>query len=159
MVTENTPENNSELLKFCGDILSSVLKGLSTLDVDTQKKVMELCGETCAKAVLFAGGQLDIASRISQEENDEDELLRRVNQEILWCGKWTRIGNVIKATCEECGCPLVKNNIIQISPTFCYCSRGWMKKIFETVFKRPVEVELTKAIGRGDNMCQFKVKL
>jgi len=51
----------------------------------------------------------------------------------------------------------VKNNVINLTGTFCYCSRGWVKKIFETLLNKTVSVELEKSIGLGDKVCKFIV--
>lgn len=153
---ENELENISLLLKLTGDMLNSILEGLNSVDLETRKQIMEFCGETCAREELY-GPALDIAKRIAEEEVTEDQILERANREILWCGTWTRKGNIIQCTCLECGCPLVKNKVVKLTGTFCYCSLGWVKRIFETLFKTPVRVELEKAIGFGDDVCKYVV--
>jgi len=142
-----------KLLKRAGELLNSILQGLIEVDLETRKKIMELCGEACARE----DGDLEIAKRIAEETVDEEEIIARVNKEILWCSAWIRKGNTIQSTCIKCGCPLVRNNIVNLTGTFCYCSMGWVKKIFETVLKKPVKVELKKSIGFGDNVCNFVV--
>ena len=154
---QNELDKKEKLLRLAGGLLNSIIEGLNEVDLETRKKIMQLCGETCAGEVLFGGGDLDIAKKIAEEEVDEEEILRRANREILWCGTWTRKGNNIQATCTECGCPLVKNNVVNLTGTFCYCSRGWVKKVFETLLKKPVSVELEKSIGLGNKVCKFIV--
>jgi len=114
---------------------------------------MELCGEACAQE----DGDLEIAKMIAEEASDEDEALAMMNKEILWCGMWTQKDNTIQSTCVKCGCPLVRNEVVDLTGTFCYCSRGWVKKIFETLLKKPVDVKLEKSIGLGDEVCKFVV--
>lgn len=106
---------------------------------------MELCGEACARE----DGDLQIAEKIARETTDEGEILARVNKEMSWCGTWIRKGNTIQSTCVRCGCPLVRNKIIDPTETFCFCSRGWVKKIFETTLKKSVTVELEKLLVAG----------
>jgi len=60
--------------------------------------------------------------------------------------------------CQECGCPLVRAGLVELSPTLCLCSRGWVQAVFEAALAKPVEVELEQAIGRGDPACRFVVK-
>ncbi|MFX0097140.1 MAG: DUF6144 family protein [Candidatus Hodarchaeota archaeon] len=155
---ENKLEKKEKLLRLAGDLLSSIVRGLNQIDLETRKKIMELCGEVCAKDI-FCGGGLDIAERIAEEEDNEERILERVNKEILWCGTWTKEGKSIQSICKECGCPLVKNRVVDLTGTFCYCSRGWVKKIFETLLNRPVDVKLEKSIGRGDKICKFVVHM
>ncbi len=142
------------LLKRTAALLSSVLRGLDGVDLETRKRVMESCGEACARS----DGDLGIAERIATETQDEAQLLRRTNDEICWCGTWTRDGDRIKATCVKCGCPLVRNGVVPLSGTLCYCSRGWVKAVFETLLRKPVRVELEESIGLGGKVCRFVVQ-
>ena len=149
----NKLDEKAKLLKRAGKLLSSIIKGLDEVDLETRKGIMELCGEACARS----DGDLEIAKRIAEEATDEKEILARINKEILWCGTWTKKGSTIQSTCVECGCPLIRNKVVDLTGTFCYCSTGWVKKIFETALKKPVTVELEKSIGLGDKICKFVV--
>jgi len=148
----NELDEKTKLLKRAGRVINSIIKGLDEVDLETRQKIMEISGEACAVA-----GSLKIAKRIAEEAADEDEILTRMNKEIPWCSTWTRKGNIIQSTCVKCGCPLVRNKVVDLTGTFCYCSRGWVKKIFETLLKKPVNVELEKSIGLGDKVCKFVV--
>lgn len=146
-------DEKGKLLKRAGELLSSIVRGLEGVDFETRRKIMESCGEACARS----DGDLEIAQRIAEEAGNKEEILAKVNKEIPWCGTWTQEGNTIQSTCVKCGCPLVRNKVIKLTGTFCYCSRGWVKKIFETALKKPVNVELEKSIGLGDKVCKFTV--
>ncbi len=152
-MTLNEVDKKAKLLKRTGEVLNSIIKGLDEVDLEIRKKIMELCGEACARS----DGDLEIAKGIAEEAVNEEEILKRTNKEIPWCGIWTRKGKTIQSTCVECGCPLVRNKLVDLTGTFCYCSRGWVKKIFEILLKKPVRVELEKSIGFGDKVCKFVV--
>ncbi|MGA9349561.1 MAG: DUF6144 family protein [Anaerolineae bacterium] len=131
---------------------------MSTLEVqvgeDTRAELMEPCGQACA----LHHGSIEQAIAIKHSAREIDELLDKLNQqEGFWCGSWVRDGDTIYSVCEYCGCPLVRAGLVRLSPTFCNCSRGWVKAVFETILARPVEVELEQAIGRGDQVCRFSV--
>ena len=64
---------------------------------------------------------------------------------------------MISAVCDYCGCPLVRQGVVKLTGTFCYCSRGWVRSIFETLMNRRVKIELEKAIGLGDDVCKYNV--
>lgn len=149
----NELDEKARLLNRVGAVLNSIIRGLDEVDLETRKKIMELCGEACTRE----DGDLEIAKRIAEETTDEEEILTKVNKEIPWCGIWTLKDNIIQCTCVECGCPLVRHKVVDLTATFCYCSRGWVKKIFETLLKKPVNVELEKSIGLGDKLCKFVV--
>jgi predicted hydrocarbon binding protein len=51
----------------------------------------------------------------------------------------------------------VRKGVVKLTGAFCFCSRGWVKAIFEALLKRPVRVELEKAIGFGDEVCKYNV--
>ena len=149
-------DKKTMLLRLVGDLFNSVVEGLSQVDPETRKKIMELCGETCAREELY-GPALDIAHRIAEEETGEERILERANREILWCGTWSRKGDTIQCICEDCGCPLVRNNVVKLTATFCLCSKGWVKTIFEALLQRPIKVDLEKSRGFGDDACKYVV--
>lgn len=152
------PDERDTLLKLAGSILNAMLDGLRLADEDTRMNIMKMCGETCAREELW-GPATEIAERISSEERDVDGILERANSEISWCGEWVRKGDRIEAVCRECGCPLVRHGIVENTGVFCHCSSGWVQTIFETLLKRPVTVELEKALGFDDNECKYVVYL
>ena len=57
----------------------------------------------------------------------------------------------------ECYCSCVKRVDKLLSKTWCYCTLGYAKKMFESIFDRPVEVELLGSIKMGDKRCIIKI--
>ena len=144
--------DEESLLRQTGRMIDSIVKGLEGIDQETTQSIMERWGEACAEK-----GDLGLAKKIAEETEGIDETIARANDEIAWCGRWTRKGSTITAVCTNCGCPLVRRGIVELSGTFCLCSRGWVKTVFEALLERPVRVVLEKAIGRGDNVCKYNV--
>ncbi len=59
-----------------------------------------------------------------------------------------------------CLCPAVEaQSATTMSPTYCWCSVGYVKEMHERIFGRPVNVELTKSVLRGDARCGFRITL
>jgi len=57
-----------------------------------------------------------------------------------------------------CLCPTVEaQDATTMSPTYCWCSVGYVKEMHERVFGRPVEVELVHSVLMGDTRCQFRI--
>jgi len=135
--------------------LTAFLAGLDEhVDEQTRSRLMETCGKVCA----MHHASIAVARSIKRESEDIDEFLEKINQQKdYWCGKWVREGDIIYSVCHECGCPLVLTGLVELSPIFCSCSRGWVKAVFEAALSKPVDVELTQAIGRGDQVCKFVV--
>ncbi len=113
---------------------------------------MEKSGEACALT-----GSFKIAKKIAEESTEINDIIAKANDQIPWCGNWKMEGSKISSVCLECGCPLIRNKIVLPNRTFCYCSVGWAKKIFETLLKKPVDVNLEKSKGSGDDICKFNI--
>ena len=146
----NNYNSSKSLLKRAGRFINSIIRALEDFELEKRRKIMEKCGETCA-----LDGSLNIAQKIVAKSNNLKEIIEEANNQIPWCGKWKLKSNQVTSTCNECGCPLVRNNIVKLNSTFCYCSLGWVPKIFETLLKKPIVVKLEKSIGFGDNICEF----
>ncbi len=62
-----------------------------------------------------------------------------------------------------CHCPLVRSSIKNGGPkvpsTFCYCSAGFTKTVWDVIFDEPVEVEILQSVLRGDDRCVFSIKI
>jgi predicted hydrocarbon binding protein len=123
-------------------------------DRETQARLLETCGRTCAAH----HGDLDKARGLGSSSEDIDRLLEQLNGQFDWCGEWRRDGDAIVSVCERCGCPLVREGLVKLVPAFCECSRGFVGALFERVFGRPVSVVLKRAIGRSDPVCEFVVR-
>ena len=117
-------------------------------------KIMEACGRNCAFIDKDRAKLLEIKKRAKNIE----ELLALMNKNIKWCGEWKIDKDTIYAIGRECGCPLVRHGFLKLSPTLCLCSRGWVKTMFQEALEKEVEVDLVRAIGRGDAYCEFRVK-
>jgi len=60
---------------------------------------------------------------------------------------------------ERCYCGSVSQTKEPFSATYCYCSCGWYRQLFETLLERPVEVELLGSVIQGDENCRFKIMM
>ena len=64
---------------------------------------------------------------------------------------------------HACHCPLARSSIItggpEIPSEWCYCSGGYGKLPFETVFGEELEVELLESVLDGDLRCRFAIKM
>jgi predicted hydrocarbon binding protein len=58
---------------------------------------------------------------------------------------------------ESCNCPLVKEK--EAPAILCNCSLGTQKRIYESLFGRPVKVTLNKSVLKGDDKCSFTIQL
>jgi len=61
-----------------------------------------------------------------------------------------------------CHCPWVRESIRSgqaISPTFCQCSIGFVKKPWEVIFDQPLEGEIVESVLKGDPWCKIVIHL
>lgn len=57
----------------------------------------------------------------------------------------------------SCSCPMLSSINRLDKKTWCYCTVGFNKKIFEYVFECEIDVELLEAIKLGDKQCLMKI--
>jgi predicted hydrocarbon binding protein len=58
-----------------------------------------------------------------------------------------------------CPCPMLSEVVKLDSLTWCQCTTGYSKVLFEKAFNCNVEVELLKSIKMGDDNCLMKIAL
>jgi len=59
-----------------------------------------------------------------------------------------------------CFCPIIRNRLEQGMPiSFCYCGAGWYRRQWEGAIGEPVTIEVVKSILKGDDVCQFAIRL
>ena len=56
-----------------------------------------------------------------------------------------------------CPCPMLAEVDRLETKTWCQCTTGYSKVLFEKAFECPVEVELLKSIKAGDDICLMKI--
>lgn len=123
------------------------------VDEETSRAIMEACGRTCIGARTLAE-----ARRLHREAKDLDDLLYRLNEAHIGGGQLRREGDVICAAYERCYCGSVSPTREPISATYCRCSCGWFRELFETLLERPAEVELLSSIVQGHDRCEFVIR-
>jgi len=89
---------------------------------------------------------------IVNDNNDTDSLLKLFRRKIQSSSLLYKIGEKIYWEHYECVCLSVKDPFLEIEN--CSCANDCIKNVFETLFSRPVEVELIKSILKGDGICQ-----
>lgn len=146
--TLKSPTRKARWIKSLMDTLDS------EVDESVRKGVMEDCGRMC-----ISRNTLKIAKRHKQKAKDIDDFLDRLNQDGIGGGELKRDGNIIHASYKRCYCGSVSKTKEPISSTYCNCSCGWYKELFETALERSVEVELVDSIIQGGQMCKFIIHI
>jgi hypothetical protein len=62
-----------------------------------------------------------------------------------------------------CHCPWVRESLkegdVAVSPTFCLCSAGFHKKVWEVIFEQPIQAEIVETVLKGDPWCKIAIHL
>lgn len=129
------------------------MDGLSkNVDEKTIAMVLEQCGRQCQSQSFIKK-----AKNIYQKTESTDEFLEKLGQTYKHLH---REGDKVYIVYPRCYCSQV-NKIPKgkLSGTYCNCSRGWAKALFEGALGRPIEVIMEKSIINGDDQCKFRIAL
>ena len=58
-----------------------------------------------------------------------------------------------------CMCPVVESGPVELSPTYCQCSAGYVKEMFERLTGSPCRVEVLESLRSGGSACRFKIDI
>jgi predicted hydrocarbon binding protein len=133
--------------------IACLIAGLDTnVDEGTTIKVLEQCGRQC-QSESFVKKARDIYQR-SESMNEFLDKLGKLYKHLH------KEGDNVYIIYPKCYCSFV-NKIPprKLSATYCNCSRGWAKALFEGALGRPVEVVMEQSIVKGDDQCKFRIIL
>lgn len=125
-----------------------------TLDENTRVQIMEQGGRYCARK-----SYIPIAQKYKGDIPGLLELMKKQWADSLDYNEKTGTINITNKKATACLCPLVKGRSTLKSGTYCYCSQGWVKEVFEIVSGKNVAVKIMKSILRGGDCCQFQITL
>lgn len=149
---EAAAKKEAALRKQIHGYLKSLMESLDrTLSEPERVAFQEASGRACAAR----GGMVDGAKSFN---GDVDKFLAAMSAHI-GDGNAVRDGRTIRLTYETCFCPFVSDLEEPISPTYCYCTQGWTKAVYEALTGNPVRVSLRAAIKRGDPKCRIEVEI
>ncbi|HUU78361.1 MAG TPA: DUF6144 family protein [candidate division Zixibacteria bacterium] len=123
------------------------------LESDKKILLLEECGRKCIQD--RHPKLLQDAKSLYKDSSDIKDIL----------GKLSKIYDSLHVSDEEvvfiwdkCYCPIIGEIPSgKISPTFCNCSRGWVKELIEAATKKSVEVVIDEAVTKGDSRCKLRV--
>ena len=133
--------------------ITCLMDGLDKhVDEETKAVILEQCGRQCQSQSF-----VEKARRIYKKSQNVEEFLNAFSEVY----KNLQVnGNDIYIVYPRCYCSFV-NKIPSgtLSATYCNCSRGWAKELFEKVLGRSVEVVMEESIVNGDQQCKFRIVL
>jgi hypothetical protein len=115
-------------------------------------RIFEACGEDClGKSVI------DKAKRLYRKSTDIIDFIDKLNECHIGGGNLTHDNGTIHVVYKKCYCDTISQSLAPISMTYCNCSKGWLKKLFQSVYDTNIRVELIGTIMHGADQCTFNV--
>jgi predicted hydrocarbon binding protein len=121
-------------------------------DPRTCARILEACGRRCTplglierarKIYATSAGIPDFISRLG-------EVFEAVRLE----------DDAVYVVYPTCYCGQIKGMpVSEIPDSYCDCSVGWIKQLFESVLDHPVHVERITSVVAGDSECRFRIEL
>jgi hypothetical protein len=133
--------------------ITVLMEGLDkNVDEKTLARVLEQCGRQCQSQSFIKK-----AKRLYAQSKSTNEFLDKLGKVYKHLH---REGTRVYLVYPRCYCTRV-NKIPkgQLSGTYCNCSRGWAKALFEGALGRDVEVIKEKSIIAGDPECRLRIIL
>jgi predicted hydrocarbon binding protein len=149
--SDKISEAEKKLRKFREEWIQALLKNLDTqFDKESRIRFMEANGRECARRE---------AVKIAQDcRGDMDKFVQKMGR-LLGPENVSREGNQIHLQYTRCYCPLVAAGPDRLSETYCYCSQGWVREMFEAVMNKSLSVTTLQTIKRGASTCRFLIEL
>ena len=145
---------NNEATQWINNVVSEI----KLLEKEKAKNILEQCGRKCALSHELPQDTAEIRES-AEDKNNIDLLFQLYKKEIYDNSpRLTKKGNVIYLEYYKCGCPHVATGEIK-DPYFCNCTRGYTKETYETLFGRPVKVNLLSSILNGDKICKQEITI
>ena len=151
---EVSEANNRKINAAWIEAVENALDAHGNAALTTQ--VMKAAGQKCAQQILD-----DYTKMLGKRPETVGELLGATNQRRLQIHNldslWEKQSNKAYLIINECGCTRVKAGLAKPNPVHCLCSKGLMESLLSAVCQGPVSAEVVKAIGFGDDVCEFYV--
>ena len=123
---------------------------------DLAKQTMRAAGKNCASQLLDK--TIKHFGKTPESVHELVEAINKRRKDLLNATNfWTIQGNQAHFQLDRCSCDLVEEGLADPNKTFCHCSAGMFENLFKPFCQGEVHTEIVKAIGMGDECCEFIV--
>lgn len=136
------------------------------VDEGTKARIMENCGYSCA---VQNRKVIERAVARRKKFDSVDEFLDVEQRKPMRGTRLVREGDILYqyytprtfAKSLRCYCSLIRSLPADetISQTYCHCAKGFVKKFWEGVLEKPVDVEFIQSIMSGAQECKFAIHI
>lgn len=148
-------------MEFAEGWVQRLLDNMDTmLDPRTRSGLMQACGRACYTQAFGVAPDDKPAPEALERflEGGKDSGVRREGDFVYF-----QYDNVnpqgIGIPDGVCLCPFVESGPEHLSATYCQCSAGYVRELFERITGTPVAVEVLESVRTGGKLCRFKVNL
>ncbi len=131
----------------------------SELDEPTRRRIMERNGAACHQGSLKGANPratLEQLVKTIADSNGADSI-RLEGNTVYFSYVENHAG--LRVADGYCLCPLVEDGPPGLSKTFCYCSVGYVRDMFEGITGRKAKVELLESLKGGGKTCRFRIDM
>ncbi len=148
LVINSTPIERAEWVEDLSILLEN------TFDEDTVKVIRKNC-------YCNENGRLEDTARVLKQLylSLNKDLKRFVNAINESGASWYIKDNQLYTKMFTCECPMLEKAKFSDSLTWCHCTAGYNKKLFEMVFELPVDVEVLHSIRQGFEYCFLRITI
>jgi hypothetical protein len=156
----NKAEKAADWIKRLMDNMDAIL------DPETKVRLMQACGRACYTEAFGVAPEerpsLEAAQEAVRRLESAGNPVRREGDRTIITFNWGRDhqnpwGLIMRD--GYCMCPVVETGPPGLSPTYCQCSCGYVREIFERSLGRPVKVEVLDSLKMGGQDCIFRVEI
>lgn len=159
-ITEKTDKRKiAEWAKQAGEKLDSLVSE------GARVRIMENCGYNCANVNKKV---IQRAKARRSKFRSVDEFLAAEQKKPMSGTRLVRVGNTLTQFYTpraftrpmRCYCSLFRGlpDNETVSSTYCNCSKGFVKRFWESVLEKPVKVDLLQSAISGASECKFVIK-
>lgn len=131
-----------------------------TLDPAARKKLMMANGSACFRSHVQESGKEIKPVEFEKWAEDAAKSPRpglKVEGKSIWFQFSTSAETGGAPPEGACLCPMAESKPAGLSPTYCFCSLGYVQEMYARRFGREVDVELLESVLSGGKQCRFKV--
>lgn len=127
---------------------------LGALESHFDEKTMQEIRMDCACGPSPA--RMKEMKELYDASKDLEDFARRADEKHKDFSMWVEEGALFFSY-PSCYCSMVKHNNELLPKSWCFCTLGYTKRMFEFALNRQVEVELLESIKQGNKRCVMRV--
>jgi len=153
-------------VEFAGQWVERLMANMDQLLTDEEKKnLMQACGRSCfIQAFGVASKETPEADCLDNfikgyQDRGETAVRKEGNTVYFQYGSNEQNSYGLRLLDGYCMCPLVESGPEKLSPTYCQCSAGYVKELFDRLTGKSVRVEVLESLRTGGKLCRFRIDL